>query len=146
MLKDIHDIVKKCSTCHVAKSHSLPHGLYTPLPSPQGLWLDVSMDFVLGLPWTQRNKDSIMVVVDRFSKMAHFLPCHKSNEVSHVANLDFKEVVRLHGILLFILSDRDSNFLSHFWITLLRKLGRNCSLVQLATPKWMSKRRLWTIL
>jgi len=64
MLKDIQDIVKRCSTCHVAKSHSLSNGLYTPLPTPQGPWLGVSMDFVLGIPRTQCNKDSIMVVVD----------------------------------------------------------------------------------
>ena len=50
MLKDIQDIVKNCSTCQVAKSHSLRHDLYTPLPTPQGPWLDVSKNFVLGLP------------------------------------------------------------------------------------------------
>ena len=50
MLKDIQDIIKRCSTCQIAKSPSLPHGLYTPLATPQGPWLDVSMDFVLGIP------------------------------------------------------------------------------------------------
>ena len=92
MLKDIQDIVTRCSTCQVAKSYSLPHGLYIALPTPQGLWLEVGMDFVLGLAENQRNKDSIMVVVNRFSKMAHFL---RANDASHVADLYFKEVVRL---------------------------------------------------
>jgi len=123
MHKDIQDLIKRCSTCQMSKSHALPQGLYNPLPTPQGSWLDVNMDFILGLLRTQHNKNSILVVVDRFSKMAHFIACHKTNDASHIADLYFKEVVRLHGIPLSIVSDADSKFLSHFWITLWRKLG-----------------------
>ncbi|XP_031126079.1 uncharacterized protein LOC116028495 [Ipomoea triloba] len=123
MKKDVETFVNNCTTCHHAKSKSLPQGLYTPLSVPSGPWLDISMDFVLGLPMSSKRKDSIFVVVDRFSKMARFIACTKTDDATHIANLFFVEIVKLHGIPKTIVSDRDTKFLSHFWRVLWAKIG-----------------------
>jgi hypothetical protein len=85
------------------------------------------MEFVLGLPTTQIGNDSIYVVVDRFYKMTHFVPCTKTRDATNIAHLFFKEAVILHGFPNNIVFDRDTRFVRHFWRNLWKKIGTNIS-------------------
>jgi len=113
----------RCITCRQVKSRVMPHGLYTPWPVPNEPWVDISMDFILGLPRYRKGRDSTFIVVDRFSKMTHFIACHKTDDATNIADIFFREVIQLHDFPSNIVSDQDIKFLSYFWKVLWGKLG-----------------------
>ncbi|GKE07363.1 putative reverse transcriptase domain-containing protein, partial [Tanacetum coccineum] len=92
---------------------------------PVWKWERITMDFVSGLPRTPSGYDTIWVIVDRLTKSAHFLPIKKMDSVEKLTRLYLKEIVCRHGVLVLIISDRDSHFTSRFWRSLQEALGMN---------------------
>ncbi|GJZ31749.1 retrotransposon protein, putative, ty3-gypsy subclass [Tanacetum coccineum] len=124
MKRDVATFVSKCLTCQQVKiEHQRASGLLQPLEIPVWKWDEISMDFVTGLPRTQRKHDAIWVVVDRLTKSAHFLPIRKDYPVSKLAEMFQQEIVRLHGTPSAIVSDRDPRFTSRFWKGLQKAWG-----------------------
>jgi hypothetical protein len=113
--QDVESFIKQCATCQHAK-HSLQHpmGLLQPLPIPEGVWRDLSMDFIEGLPKSE-GYSVILVVVDRLTKYAHFLPLKHPYTATTIAQVFMDNVVKLHGLPHSIVTDRDPIFISHFW-------------------------------
>ncbi|EOY32207.1 Uncharacterized protein TCM_039810 [Theobroma cacao] len=107
----------------VKAEHQRPAGTLQSLPVPEWKWEHVTMDFVLGLPRTQRGKDAIWVIVDRLTKSTHFLAVHSTYSIEKLAQLYINEIVRLHGVPVSIVSDRDPRFNSRFWPKFQEALG-----------------------
>ncbi|KAL2230223.1 UNVERIFIED_CONTAM: Transposon Tf2-12 polyprotein [Sesamum indicum] len=124
MKKDVAEFVAKCMTCQQVKTeHQAPAGKLRPLSIPEWKWEKITMDFVVGLPRTFRKHDAIWVIVDRLTKSAHFLPVRVTDSLDKLAGLYLSEIVRLHGVPISIVSDRDPRFTSRFWESLQRALG-----------------------
>ncbi|KAA0040658.1 hypothetical protein IC582_025605 [Cucumis melo] len=123
MQDDIESYVKTCLVCQQDKGEQqLPAGLLEPLPIAEKPWDSVTMDFIVALP-KSHGFGTIMVVVDRFSKYATFIPCSPDVKVDEAARLFFKNVVKLWGIPKSIISDRDPRFTGKFWRELFKLMG-----------------------
>jgi len=124
MKREVAQYVSECDICkRVKASHLRPAGLLQPLTIPSGKWEDISMDFIVGLPKTAKGYDSIWVVVDRFTKSAHFIPVKAGYKSHQYAELYIARIVSLHGIPKTIISDRGSQFVARFWEQLHAALG-----------------------
>ena len=115
MKKEIATFVSRCLTCQQVKAeHQRPGRKIQLLPIPVWKWEKITMDFVIGLPRTQRQHDAIWVIVDRLTESAHFLLVNVEDSLEKLAQLYVDEIVRLHGVPVSIVSDRDPKFTSRF--------------------------------
>jgi len=113
---EIAKYVSECDTCRRVKaSHLRSAGPLQPLSIPSWKWEDISMDFVVSLPWTSKGYDSIWVIIDRLTKSAHFLPVKVNFMAKQYAQLYMDRIVSLHGIPRTIISDRGTQFIARFW-------------------------------
>jgi hypothetical protein len=90
-------------------------GLFQPLPIPKNKWEVITIEFITKLPKKTRQHDSIMVVVDKLTKDAHFVPVNTNHTSANIEEIYMKEIDRLHGIPRIIVSNRDTKFTSNLW-------------------------------
>jgi hypothetical protein len=111
---DAHVVL--CDTCHRVKAeHQRPAGLPQPLKVPEWKLEEIGMDFIVGLPRTRDGYDSIWVIVDRLTKVAHFIPVKTTYTRAKLVELYMSRIVCLHGVPKKIVSDRGTQFTSRFW-------------------------------
>ncbi|CAN6712295.1 unnamed protein product [Malus baccata var. baccata] len=124
MKREITEYVNRCVICQQVKAErNKLFGLMQPLPVPQWKWKNITMDFVYKIPRTQYGYDGIWVIVDRLIKSTHFIPVREKYSLSRLAELFISKIVKYHGILVSIISNRDPRFTSKFWIAFQEALG-----------------------
>lgn len=123
MRQEVIKYVQSCDVCQRIKTgNQFPQGLLQPLPVPHQIWEDISLDFVEGLP-NSNGKDCIMVVIDRFTKVGHFIALTHPFNATQVAQLFLDNVFKLHGMPKSMVSDKDKLFTSNFWKELFNSMG-----------------------
>ena len=116
MKRHVGDFVRRCLTCQQVKvEHQKPVGLLQPLEVAKWKWEHVTMDFVIHFPWTQRRHDAVWVIVDGLTKSAHFLAVRMTFTLEEFYRLYIREIIRLNGVPMLIVSDRNPRFTTHFW-------------------------------
>ena len=122
MWKSVKEFVTTCDICFCSKiPRHRPYGLLRPLKIPKKPWTSISMDFIVDLP-PSKEFDSIFVVVDRLTKMTHFVSCNKTVTGEEIARLFIDNVYKYHGLPDDIISDRRTQFTSKFWQSLFKIL------------------------
>ena len=128
MRQFVEDFVRTCDTCCRAKMpRHHPYGLLEPLPIPSKPWQSISLDFITDLS-VSKGFNAILIVVDRYTRMAHFLPCTKEISSEETAEIVMREVCRHHGLPDSIINDRGPPFVSKFWKHLFKMLKVTCNL------------------
>jgi hypothetical protein len=124
--KEVADFIARCLECQKVKAeHRHPTGFLQPLPIPEWKWEVVTTNFITKLPRTNKQHDSIMVVMDKLTKAAHFVLVKLTHKAANITDIYMKEIARLHGIPKTIVSDRDPKFTSKFWKGLFNGFGTN---------------------
>jgi hypothetical protein len=116
MKHDIAEYIALCDTCQRVKAeHQRPAGLLQPLKVPEWKWEEIGMDFIVGLPRTQKGYNSIWVIVDQLTKVNHFIPVKTTYTGPQLAELYIAQIVCLHGVPRKIVSEWGTQFTSKFW-------------------------------
>ena len=124
MKRHVGDFVQQCLTCQQVKAeHQRLAGLLQPLEVVEWKWEHIMMDFVTHFPWTSRKHDAVWVIVDRPTKSPHFLVVWMTFTLEEFYSLYMREIIRLHGIPVSIVSDRDPRFTTYFWKSFQKAIG-----------------------
>ncbi|GJY56557.1 putative reverse transcriptase domain-containing protein [Tanacetum coccineum] len=136
MKKDITEYVSKCLTSLKVKAeHQRPFGLLQQPEIPVWKWEGIAMDFVTKLPRTSSGHDTIWVIVDRLTKSAYFLPMREDYKMERLARLYLNEIVARHGVLISIISDRNSRFTLMFLQSMQEALGTHLDMTMAYHPQ-----------
>jgi hypothetical protein len=136
MSKDVQDFVKGCKHCqrNKAKTHKR-YGMIQPIPTPLRRWSTVAMDFIPDLPRSHSGYNGILVIIDKTTKRANFIPVKTTYTAERIAEIFYDEIYKHHGMPRTIISDRDKIFRSKFWTHLFSKFGTRLAMSTAYSPQ-----------